>query len=185
MNSKLADSILGALKTTKQPMLTVDIAKAVGLQTRSQVNPTIYALEKAGSIIKVQAQPPIWKLAEDAIIENTEEDKSKVLYLTEGAFISLSDVIPLLENETLTDIIYFTTNIDEANETNGVNYQAFGKMDDYSAIFFCNVMLLTSEPTLDVYVCYDESQDLMKQLFNLPLISKSNIKTINSLHELV
>jgi len=180
--SNLADKILNVLKGQSNGMLTIDIAKSVGLQTRSQVNPTIYGLEKAGKVVKLQDQPPIWRLAE---LTPPVNNKSKVLYLTEGGFIGLSDVIPLLQEGRISDIIYFTTDPDSVVETDGVNYQLYGVNDDYSYPFFCNVMLLTADPNIEIYVSYDHSNDMLKQLFSLPLLSKSSIKVISSLHELV
>lgn len=176
---KLSESIIKAMQAHGEPMLTIDIAKALGYQTRSQVNPKIYELEKAGKVIKVQAQPPIWKLTEH------KSNKHKVLCLTEGSFISLADAIPLLENKTLNDIIYYSSNNDNIIENDEVNYQTFSQTDDYTTLFFCNTMLLTADESLEVYVCYDESLDTLKRLFSLPLITKSDIKIINSLHELV
>lgn len=42
---------------------TLDVAKGIGLQTKAEVNPALYRLEKQGKVLKEDAQKPRWKLA--------------------------------------------------------------------------------------------------------------------------
>ena len=43
-------------------MSTLELARTVGVQTRREVNPTLYALEKEGKILKVGNVPAMWSL---------------------------------------------------------------------------------------------------------------------------
>ena len=42
---------------------TLDVATGIGLQTKAEVNPALYRLEKQGKVLKEDAQKPRWKLA--------------------------------------------------------------------------------------------------------------------------
>ncbi|CAH1785489.1 unnamed protein product [Owenia fusiformis] len=59
-----AKKILNVLKESKFPMKAPDIAKAIGCQTASEVNPVIFAIHRKnpGLLKKVPGMPPIWQL---------------------------------------------------------------------------------------------------------------------------
>ena len=42
------------------PTKPLDLAKALGLQTKKDVNPQLYSLEKQGRARKTQETPPLW-----------------------------------------------------------------------------------------------------------------------------
>lgn len=44
-----------------RPATTLEIARAVGMVTRKEVNPTLYQMQDRGMIQKIQEQPPMWK----------------------------------------------------------------------------------------------------------------------------
>jgi endoribonuclease Dicer len=45
-----------------RPLTTLEIAKAIGLTTKRDVNSALYAMERAGVIQRVKYQPPVWSL---------------------------------------------------------------------------------------------------------------------------
>ena len=49
------------MSASVKPVTTLEIAKAVGLVTRKEVNPTLYDMQQSGLIQKVQETPPMWK----------------------------------------------------------------------------------------------------------------------------
>ncbi len=59
----LARKLLEVLGSSGRPYTTLELAKAVGLVTRKEVNPTLYALQKQKKILQVTPQPPTWQLA--------------------------------------------------------------------------------------------------------------------------
>lgn len=60
-NSDLQQKVLTMLQTKGKACSTLEVAHAVGLQTRADVNPTLYGLKRAGSVEQVQERPPMWK----------------------------------------------------------------------------------------------------------------------------
>lgn len=62
MSDSLDGHVLDALSKSSGPLSTLEVAKAVGLQTRKQINPTLYALEKRGKVRKVSETPATWVL---------------------------------------------------------------------------------------------------------------------------
>ena len=63
MSMTLNSRVLDTLKGASRPLSTLELARSVGLQTRKQINPTLYALEKEGKIHKVGDVPPMWSLS--------------------------------------------------------------------------------------------------------------------------
>ena len=170
----IEEKVLSVLKVGT--LKTIDIAKAVGLQTKAQINSTLYALEKKGDIVKVTAQPPSWRLTE------LPTKKERVLLLTESAPIKLVDVIGLLESETLSDIVYYTTHADELVTGDGVTYSFFERK--YDCDYVCNIIRLTSDPNIQVYLCYNQDNKDTTELLSTRLMRSSGIKVILSLEEL-
>lgn len=63
MSEALSNRVLDALREASRSLSALELARAVGLQTRKEVNPTLYALERQGKIRKVSDAPPMWSLA--------------------------------------------------------------------------------------------------------------------------
>ena len=59
---ELQKQISNFLSAKNGPATTLEITKAVGLTTRKEVNPTLYGMQQSGLILKVQEQPPMWKI---------------------------------------------------------------------------------------------------------------------------
>ncbi|CAL4104770.1 unnamed protein product [Meganyctiphanes norvegica] len=70
--------ILQHLSTAKAPMNSLDIAKAVGFETSSKVNPTLYKLMKENKIQKVSESPPLWKIGEQQVLGILRESSESV-----------------------------------------------------------------------------------------------------------
>ena len=62
MSDSLGGHVLDALSKSSRPLSTLEVAKAVGLKTRKEINPTLYALEKEGKVRKVGDTPAMWEL---------------------------------------------------------------------------------------------------------------------------
>ena len=62
-DEQLTSRLLDVLKRGGRPLTSLELAKAVGLQTRKEVNPTLYNLQSQGIIRRVRETPPIWELA--------------------------------------------------------------------------------------------------------------------------
>ena len=58
---ELQKKIMDFLGSDGRPATTLEIAKAVGMHTRKEINPTLYQMQDSGMIEKVQEQPPRWK----------------------------------------------------------------------------------------------------------------------------
>ena len=58
---ELQKKIMDFLGSDGRPATTLEIAKAVGMNTRKEINPTLYQMQDRGMIEKVQEQPPRWK----------------------------------------------------------------------------------------------------------------------------
>ena len=63
---ELQKQISNFLSAKNGPATTLEITKAVGLTTRKEVNPTLYGMQQNGLILKVQEQPPMWKICRDS-----------------------------------------------------------------------------------------------------------------------
>ena len=61
-DEQLTSRLLDALKSGGRPLTSLELAKAVGLQTRREVNPTLYNLQSQGIIRRVRETPPLWEL---------------------------------------------------------------------------------------------------------------------------
>lgn len=58
----LQKKIINYLGSNDKPVTTLEIAKAVGMSTRKEINPTLYQMQGSGIIEKIQEQPPMWKI---------------------------------------------------------------------------------------------------------------------------
>lgn len=58
----LQKSIIDVMTQKYRPLTTLEIAKAIGLTTKRDVNSALYAMERAGMIQRVKQQPPVWSL---------------------------------------------------------------------------------------------------------------------------
>ncbi|CAG5133012.1 unnamed protein product, partial [Candidula unifasciata] len=56
------DRVIQFLKTAKGPQKTIAIAKACGYESKGQINPTLYKMEKKKLVEKTQERPPVWSL---------------------------------------------------------------------------------------------------------------------------
>ena len=71
MSETYTSRVLDTLEGASRPLSTLELAHAVGVQTRKQINPTLYALERDGKIRKVGDVPAMWSL------NNRLEDNSR------------------------------------------------------------------------------------------------------------
>ena len=62
MSEAYTRRVLDTLKAASEPLSTQKLAHAVGVQTRKQINPTLYALEREGKIRKSGDAPAMWSL---------------------------------------------------------------------------------------------------------------------------
>lgn len=58
---ELQKKIMSFMGSNDRPATTLEIARAVGMATRKEINPTLYQMQGSGMIEKVQEQPPMWK----------------------------------------------------------------------------------------------------------------------------
>ena len=56
--------VIGEIKRSGRPCTTLELARAVGMNTRKEINPTLYEMERQGALKKVQDQPPLWQVAQ-------------------------------------------------------------------------------------------------------------------------
>ena len=59
---ELRKKIMNFLSSNDRPATTLEIARAVGMTTRKEINPTLYQMQDSRMIEKVQEQPPLWKV---------------------------------------------------------------------------------------------------------------------------
>ena len=59
---ELRKKIMNFLGSNDRPATTLEIARAVGMTTRKEINPTLYQMQDSRMIEKVQEQPPLWKV---------------------------------------------------------------------------------------------------------------------------
>lgn len=69
----LAKKVVEFLRKKQEPQLTLTIAKACGVATAKQVNPTIYELERRGFVRKCNEIPPFWQLLNISVLPKTIE----------------------------------------------------------------------------------------------------------------
>lgn len=62
MSEQLNSCVLDTLGRSSRPLSALELAHAVGMQTRKQINSTLFALEKEGKIQKVGNIPAMWSL---------------------------------------------------------------------------------------------------------------------------
>ncbi|XP_018595767.1 protein kinase containing Z-DNA binding domains isoform X2 [Scleropages formosus] len=58
----MEDKIIEVLRRAGTPVMTLDIAKAVGLNTKKDVNSTLYGLRDRGVVRRTDSNPPKWSL---------------------------------------------------------------------------------------------------------------------------
>ena len=56
--------VIGEIKRSGRPCTTLELARAIGMNTRKEINPTLYKMERQGMLKKVQDQPPLWQVAQ-------------------------------------------------------------------------------------------------------------------------
>ena len=62
MSGSIYSRVLDCLGRADRSLSALEIARSVGVQTRKQINPTLYTLERDGKIRKVGDVPAIWSL---------------------------------------------------------------------------------------------------------------------------
>ena len=72
MSEGYTSRVLDTLEGASRPLSTLELAHAVGVQTRKQINPTLYALERDGKIRKVGDVPAMWSL-NDRLEDNSHK----------------------------------------------------------------------------------------------------------------
>ena len=61
--------VIGEIKRSGRPCTTLELARAVGMNTRKEINPTLYKMERQGMLKKVQDQPPLWQVAQGGTMQ--------------------------------------------------------------------------------------------------------------------
>ena len=56
--------VIGEIKRSGRPCTTLELARAVGMNSRKEINPTLYKMAQQGVLKKVQEQPPLWQVAQ-------------------------------------------------------------------------------------------------------------------------
>ena len=89
--SGLQSKILQALGAAKKPLTALEVAHDVGLKTRKEVNPDLYALEKEGVVsMSTASGPPKWILA----AHMTGQDGTESMEVSYGASgVDLSEIL--------------------------------------------------------------------------------------------
>jgi len=67
--------IIHHLSTAQKPVNSLEIAKALGLQSKKDVNSTLYKLMEETSIEKVNESPPMWQIKTKGILSTQREVK--------------------------------------------------------------------------------------------------------------
>ena len=62
MSEAYTSRVLDTLKAASEPLSTLELAHAVRVQTKKEINPTLYALEREGKIRKSDDAPAMWSL---------------------------------------------------------------------------------------------------------------------------
>ena len=63
-HDSIVSKVIRELKRSGKPCTTLEVARAVGLQSRKDVNPTLYNMQRQGLLRKVREQPPLWQLTQ-------------------------------------------------------------------------------------------------------------------------
>ena len=56
--------VIGEIKRSGRPCTTLELARAVGMNSRKEINPTLYKMAQQGLLKKIQDQPPLWQVAQ-------------------------------------------------------------------------------------------------------------------------
>ena len=64
-----ASKVIAELKRAGRPCTTLELARAAGCQTRKDINPTLYRMERERSVKKVQDTPPRWQLTHGRVMQ--------------------------------------------------------------------------------------------------------------------
>lgn len=74
--------IVQVLRNAIKPMTALEVSHAIGLKSRSEVNPDLYAMEKEGVVTKSsESGPPVWKLACEPAQMETDSSSSSSSHL--------------------------------------------------------------------------------------------------------
>ena len=85
-NPILIPQILKILKSQTAPVKTIDLAKYVQLKTSSEINPTLYAMQKKHLIKKINDSPPTWSTEPSGVVlmdtknSDWQDEKVESLY---------------------------------------------------------------------------------------------------------
>ena len=73
MSSRKHDSIvlkvISELKRFGKPRTTLEVARALGIQKRKELNHTLYTMQDQGMVRKVQESPPAWQLIQSGVMQ--------------------------------------------------------------------------------------------------------------------
>ena len=61
--------VIGEIKRSGRPCTTLELARAVGMNSRKEINPTLYKMAQQGVLKKVQDQPPLWQVVQGGPIQ--------------------------------------------------------------------------------------------------------------------
>ena len=61
--------VIGEIKRSGRPCTTLELARAVGMNSRKEINPTLYKMAQQGVLKKVQDQPPLWQVAQGGSVQ--------------------------------------------------------------------------------------------------------------------
>ena len=74
----LEEQIRDVLRTSDQPMKSLDIAKKLNYSNKQQVNKAIYAMKERGLVVRSgETNPPLWQLASGTPAEDRQESVSE------------------------------------------------------------------------------------------------------------
>jgi len=85
VDQAVVDQIMNGLKDG-QPRKTLEIAKFCGFQTKQEVNPTLYYMQKQRLLAKVLESPPTWQLnSADPVVNQFHSNSSPNFHLENAA----------------------------------------------------------------------------------------------------
>ena len=64
-----ASKVIAELKRAGRPCTTFELARAAGFQTRKDINPILYGLEREHQLKRVQETPPRWQLTHGGVMQ--------------------------------------------------------------------------------------------------------------------
>ena len=80
--STLQQDIINVLERAKTAMTALEVAKGVGLKTRKEVNPDLYALQKMGVVSMDQSKgPPLWTVVKTAASQPRPQEWEQDMYM--------------------------------------------------------------------------------------------------------